>query len=156
LPELRAYRLQLSDVLPLRVGVRDLPEFLSPVLASTDAEKQALELLFESLVRARDDPQVGQTFEPDLARGTPQVMSLGRRFELVRDAYGSTGDRVPAADVRDTLNLLRKDRASSYYCPSWAELVQGPLPGKNAFEVGIRLKQGFLEPLSLMTFKILP
>src|SRR5262249_38875537 len=35
----------------LRVGVRELPTYLSPAWAATDAERRAVELLFEGLVK---------------------------------------------------------------------------------------------------------
>jgi ABC-type transport system substrate-binding protein len=38
----------------------------------------------------------------------------------------------------------------------WNELMDTPLPSQEPFAIGLRLKQGQLEPLSLMTFKILP
>src|SRR5262249_8360129 len=44
----------------LYVGVRSLPEFLSPATAWTDAERQAVELLFESLVTVGTDPSLGE------------------------------------------------------------------------------------------------
>jgi ABC-type oligopeptide transport system substrate-binding subunit len=156
LADLRDYRLRLTEAYPaLGVGVQLLPENLSPATAVTDSEKQATELLFESLVRLRQDPTVGEVFEPELAQGRPEVVPLGRRFRLVRDAYWSNGDRVTASDVRSTVRLLKKPDWEGYD-PSWAELLADALPSQDPFEVTLKLRQGFLEPLTLMTFKILP
>src|SRR5262249_29424469 len=51
-PGLRAFQIRVGGAAhTLRVGVRQLPEYLSPALAVTDAERRAVELLFESLVK---------------------------------------------------------------------------------------------------------
>ena len=54
---------------------------LSPALARTDSEKQALALLFESWWPAGTDSARGSVFEP-LAAGRPLVVPLGREFKL--------------------------------------------------------------------------
>jgi peptide/nickel transport system substrate-binding protein len=161
LPGLRDYRLRLSNAYPtLLVGVHKLPEFFSPATAVADSEIQALELLFESLVKvhansadAHESTGSGvERFEPELSSSNPEVIPMGRRFHLRRDAYWSNGDRVTAADVNRTAHLLK----STGHDPSWGELVEGPLPSADPFLASLRMHQGFLEPLSLMTFKILP
>jgi peptide/nickel transport system substrate-binding protein len=158
-PDLRGlqdYKLKLKNELPpaLEVGVRDLPEKLSPAAAVTDSERQALELLFESLVKPVDVEGVGEDYVPRLARGTPQVIPLGRKFQLVRGAIWSDSDekkknRVGSGDVAFTIKMLHNS------APQWTELIDA-LPPQDAGEVAIKLRQGFLEPLSLMSFKILP
>jgi peptide/nickel transport system substrate-binding protein len=153
-PGLKDLQLQLKGSVPkaLGVGVGDVPEHFSPTTAITNSEKQALDLLFESLVRVRERPGIGQVFEPILTVTPPEVIPLGRRFQLSRDAYWSNGQPVSAADVRATV----ESRLRRGVDPMWNELMANPLPSQEPFAIGLQLKQGQLEPLSLMTFKILP
>src|SRR5262249_8022517 len=88
LPGLRDFYLQLSNKYPvLYIRVRDLPVNLSPARAYTDSEKQAVELLFESLVKPTFSPKRGQRFEPGLAAELPKLVPLGRQFQLKRNAF---------------------------------------------------------------------
>jgi ABC-type oligopeptide transport system substrate-binding subunit len=153
-PGLKDLQLQLKGSVPkaLGVGVRDVPEHFSPTTAVTDSEKQALDLLFESLVRVRERPGIGQVFESVLTVTPPEVIPLGRRFQLVRDVRWSNGQPVSAADVRATVEF----RLRAGVDPMWNVLMDTPLPSQEPFAIGLKLKQGQLEPLSLMTFKILP
>jgi ABC-type transport system substrate-binding protein len=158
LPELRGYRTQLTSTRHaiLGVGVRALPEYLSPGTAVLDSERQAVELQFESLVVPVTEPgDQQQRYESVLALGRPRLVPLGRQFELVRDAYWSDGKPVTSTDVRRTVQLLRHPGWPGHQ-PAWAELLDPPPPETEAFKVGLTLHQGFLDPLSLMTFKVLP
>jgi ABC-type transport system substrate-binding protein len=153
-PGLRDLQLQLRGSIPksLGIGVREVPQHFLPSTAVTDSEKQALDLLFESLVRVRERPGIGQVFESVLTETAPEVIPLGRRFQLARDAYWSNGEPVSAADVRATVEF----RLRRGLDPMWNVLMSTPLPSQEPFVIGLQLKQGQLEPLSLMTFKILP
>ena len=145
---LHDYRLQLSNAYPtLLVGVKDLPLNLSPLTATTDSERQAVELLFEGLLKPGQEPGVGPRYYPDLAVGRPALIPLGRKFELARDAYWSNGEQVTADDVQQTLKLLLSQGRAS--------LIREVRPGEDPFHLSISLDQGFLDPLSLMTFKVL-
>jgi peptide/nickel transport system substrate-binding protein len=156
LPGLHDYRLKLENkVAVLRVGVRDLPVNLSPNLACTDAEKQAAELLFEGLIKLRDEPGVGQYYVPGLAEGHPVVLPLGRQFEIAHDAYWSNDKPVTAADVRNAVLLLKNPKWSGYD-PTWKHLVEDVRVGSDPKRVSITLSQGVFDPLALLTFKVLP
>jgi peptide/nickel transport system substrate-binding protein len=145
---LRDYRLQLSNAYPiLYVGVSELPERFSPAAACTDAERWASELLFESLIQESYEPGVGERYRAVLATGRPSQIPLGREFALARDAYWSDGTPVTGVDVRRTLQLLRQQGSANL-------LEDARLD--NAYQVRLILKQGFIDPLALMTFKILP
>ena len=148
LPGLQDYHLKLSNQLPptLEVGVSDLPEKLSPSGAVTDSERQAVEMLFESLVRPVDVEGIGQEYVPVLAQRSPQVVPLGRQFQLVSDACWSDGQPVRSGDV--VFSLKRQ-------APQCVELLDA-IPPRDPLQVNIKLRQGFIEPLSLMSFKILP
>jgi peptide/nickel transport system substrate-binding protein len=141
----------------LHVGVRALPEFLSPAAARTDAERQAVELLFEGLLRQTYDPDQGQRFLPQLADGAPEAIPGGHRFSLDRDAFWPGGERVTAADVRDTV-LLLKGHAAPGVPPAWAaDLVEDPLLDEDhPFRIDFRFRQGYFTPLAPLTFKVVP
>src|SRR5262249_8711976 len=92
LPGLHDLYLRLNRKYPvIYVGVHELAENMLPGLAYTDSEKQAVELLFESLVKLSYDPALGQRYETALAGDLPRLLPLGRRFPLVRNAYWSDG-----------------------------------------------------------------
>lgn len=157
--ELRSYRITLGSTYSvLQVGVRSLPKLLSPATACTEVEKQALDLLFESLVRYRANASGGPRYEPVLAADMPRLTPLGREFQLRRSAYWSDGLRVSAPDVRYTARLLA-DKEWAGHLPAWTELLghrSAVSVSGDAFQVKLTLGQGYLDPLSLMTFKVLP
>jgi ABC-type transport system substrate-binding protein len=153
---LRQLRWQLSKDRPtLGVGVSELPEFFSPATAVLDSEKQAVELLFEGLIKPRFEPSLDQLFEPALALARPRLTPQGRHFHLDSEAFWSNGERVTEADVRVTVQLLAKPGWPGY-SPEWAKLVEVPAPSRDAFQVNLSLRQGFFDPSSLLAFKILP
>jgi peptide/nickel transport system substrate-binding protein len=157
LPELHDYRLRLARHYPiLVVGVRELPRELSPARAVTDADKQAVELLFESLVRLESSPVHGERYIPELASDMPFMTPLGRQFHLIPNAHWSNGQQITAADVRHTVRLL-SDRKWPGHDPSWGDFLEdGATIGADAFHITLTLRQGFIDPLALMSFKILP
>jgi ABC-type transport system substrate-binding protein len=158
LPGVKDFRLRLSNTYPvLNVGVSSLPENMSPATAFTDSEKQAVELIFESLVKSEEDPMAGQMYVPGLAREQPRVIPMGRQFQMVQDAFWSNDakEKVSANDVIRTVQLLRNSEAKGF-APEWADLVENPPPSSDPFSVNLTLRQGYLDPLSLMLFKVLP
>jgi ABC-type oligopeptide transport system substrate-binding subunit len=147
--------LKLSDSYPvLYVGVRKLPDYLSPGTAFTDCERQVIELLFESLVKPVYEPGHGQRYVPGLAEGRPRLVSLGRQFQLAEGARWSNGERVTTTDVQGTVRLL-KDKDWLGYSPEWADLVESPRADE-LFRFNLKLHRGYFDPLALMTFKVLP
>src|SRR5262249_77593 len=80
LPGLPHARLKLHNAYPvLYVGVRQLPDWLSPGTAFTDTERQVIELLFESLIKPIYEPGSGQRYELGLVESQPRLVSLGRQ-----------------------------------------------------------------------------
>jgi peptide/nickel transport system substrate-binding protein len=158
LPGLHDYYLRLSQKYPvIYVSVRNLPENLSPATAFSDAEKQAVELMFESLVKLAYTPALGQRYASELAGDLPELVPLGRRFRLTRNALWANGKPVTAADIRHTVRLL-SDPQFPGRTPEWADLLQGGVSvdqGDDRY-VSLTLRQGYLDPLSLMEFKVLP
>jgi ABC-type oligopeptide transport system substrate-binding subunit len=157
LPGLQDARLHLDNTYPiLRVGVRDIPRHFWPGTEQTDADRRAVELMFESLVRLRYDKERGQSYEPELAVDRPRVVPLGREFQLIRNAFWSDGKQVTAVDVLRTVQLLKKSNWPGH-TPEWTDLIEDPrVTGSDPFRISLTLHQGYLDPLSLMTFKVLP
>jgi peptide/nickel transport system substrate-binding protein len=155
LPGLRAFRIELGQTHPiLRVAVRELPRDLSPARASTDTEQRAVDLLFESLVKVI--PTVGGSrYHTGLAESRPLVIPMGRQFRLPSNALFTNGRPVMAADVRFTVNELKKGRGNGR-AATWGGLLEKCSVGGDPNRVDVTLTQGYLEPLSLMSFKILP
>lgn len=155
LPNLQDSRLDLENAYPiLYVGVPQLPDHMSPAAAVTDTERLAMELLFESLVKPLHDPRTGLRYEPALAQGDPRLTPLGRQFQITREARWSNGELVTAADVHGTVRLLRNGPGAGSGA-EWAELLAGTRV-EGPFQVRLTLQQGFVDPLSLMSFKVLP
>lgn len=161
LPGLRDYRAELSRSYPvLRVGVRELPLYLSPARAWTDSELRGVELLFESLVKQHPDGTGVMRYEGGLAQGRPRVISVGRRFYLPRNGQWAGGEKasprpLTSSDVRHTVKLLQEGRGTGRSA-EWGKLLESVKVGGDPFVVDLTLTQGFLDPLAVMTFKVLP
>lgn len=158
LPGLRDEQLRLENTYPiLYVGVRHVPQIqnLWPGAAHLDSERQGVELLFESLIRPHYDPELGLTYQPALAQDRPRLIPLGRQFDMIPNAHWSDGSQVTAVDVRRTLDLV-KIRDWPGYRPECKELVNDIRVGSNPFRVDVTLQRGYLDPLALMDFKVLP
>src|SRR5262245_58858761 len=141
----------------LVVGVRQLPEHMSPTGAQTSSEKLAVDLIFEGLMRPAPDPIGGWRYEPVLATSLPQVVAQGRAFELVHDAVwaGKTrsDQRVVAVDV---LSTMEKIKARGSHPGGERGDWSGESVSDAATRVRLTIRQGHPDPLSLMTFPITP
>jgi ABC-type transport system substrate-binding protein len=160
-----------DDTRPLYIGVRSLPERMSPATALTDSEKQAVELIFEGLIQTSPElvdswsttravsagPELFRhlllggiwRYKPELATRLPRSVPLGREFLLDGTARWSDGTRFTAEDISHTIALLQKKTAA------WGNIVRGSR-AVGTGRIRITLDSGFLDPLSLMTFKLLP
>jgi ABC-type transport system substrate-binding protein len=158
LPGLHDQQLKLSNAFPiLKVAVRDLPVDFLPGLAATDSERWAGELLFEGLIRPNFDADGYQDYVPVLADSRPRLVTLGRQFQLYRDIRWSDGrlERLTGADVVHTVSLLKNDKWPGHNA-AWSELLEKVGLVKDNHQVTLTLSRGHADPLSAMTFKILP
>ncbi len=173
LPGLRASAGLLRNTYPvLRVGVRawpkymspgmattdtePWPKYMSPGMATTDTEHRVVEFLFESLVKFSPDASGMGRYKPGLAEGRADVISLGRQFRLPETSW-SNGEEMTIEDVILTVKQLKKGHGNGQ-SEAVGELYAENQPvskGGNR-RVNVKLSQGYLEPLSLMTFKIVP
>jgi ABC-type transport system substrate-binding protein len=138
----------------LYVAVRDLPEYLSPALAFSDAERQAVELIFEGLVHADHDVKLGPRYRPTLAIGLPTGTGTHRPLVLRRDVYWADGERFTAADVRHTVKLLMQTGTAGG--SAWRDLLEPPRLEDNPFGLDVGYRQGLLDPWAPLCFKMLP
>lgn len=156
LPGLRDEILKQGDAYPiLRVGVRELPRDLSPLVARLDVDKQACELLFEALVEQVMVGDQGLVYQPELAVSLPRTVPRGRIFEVQNQARWSDGRLVKASDVIATWLLLREPSTRSFVY-QWRDLVDQAEVPDDPYQIHFSMSQGFLDPLSLLTFKVLP
>ncbi len=142
----------------LRVGVRELPVKMIPGQAVTDADLRAVELMYEGLVKLRESPGVGQSYEPGLSAGAPRLVPLGREFRIARGASWADGSPVTVGDVKETLRFMKQEERQPRwvgFSPMWNSMVEDAEGGGDSFRLSVRLRQGYLDPLSLMTFKVM-
>lgn len=141
----------------LYVGVRKLPERMSPATAETDAEKWAVELMFEGLLQPVPDPKVIR-YRPELADALPAVMPLGRSFTLPKAARWAGGSEAPAdaRDVRGTLDLLRRPALKDRWCSEGVDVFEEIDRIVDPYRLRLAYRQGVLEPLGRATFKVIP
>lgn len=141
----------------LVVGVRRLPDRMSPARARFDSEKQAAQLMFEGLLAAVPDELVGVRYEPALAADRPLVGAGVRDVSLVRSADWNDAEagRFDAADVTATLNLLRQ-ASGSWTAEPIAWLDEPRMDPSDPGFVRLRFKVGHPDPRSLLTLPIHP
>ena len=141
----------------LYVGVSKLPDLMSPVLARTDVERWAVELMFESLLQPIPDLQLGRHYRPVLADSLPTLVPMGREFTLHKNTRwsGDGGKTLDARDVFGTLDLLRK--LPNLPSTEGIDVLDvDKVRIEDLYHVRIGFKQGILEPLNRATFKVLP
>ncbi len=141
----------------LYVGVRQLPERMTPLTARFPSEHAAASLIFEPLLEALPDDPHGMKYRPALAAGMPAPVGSARDFQLVRTAewVGLDREYFDAADVAGTLRGIRER-----YRHTWVGRDLGWLSEQARVEDRASLRIGFASghpyPLSLMTTRILP
>jgi ABC-type transport system substrate-binding protein len=162
-----AYLKAMREYPILRVGVHDMPVYMAPGVACTESELAALDLIFEGLVKAvpesagPNDPNAGVRYEPALAERLPiqPMVQLERQFEIPRTAVWTAGEHagepVTVQDVRRSLGYLKNPKRPEY-SPAWGELLEDVSSVEDERHVKVTLKHGFIDPYSMMTFKVLP
>ncbi len=155
-PDLRGlseFRRQVERQHPvLRVGVRTLPSQMSPTTAETDADRLAVRLLFDQLLKLRNGPSARDGYVCKLG-AEPRVTSRGWEFVLPGELRWSDGKPVIAADVDRSVQLLKHPRAP-FYDPFAAELLK--VQTDDAQRTTLSLDRPCLDPLALLTFDLLP
>jgi ABC-type transport system substrate-binding protein len=129
----------------LVVGVRALPDMLSPSRAHTDPENWSLDLLFEELMRPVNSA-AGISYVRSLASDIT-VEPNGRTFVIDPQAKWSDGSPILATDVLTTLEKLKvAGRADAF----------GDASSDAPRRVRLSLRFPHPDPPSLFTFKLQP
>jgi ABC-type transport system substrate-binding protein len=161
----------LQDFRMLVVGVRQLPELMSPALAQTDADRWAAELLFEGLIQCVPDASVGRRFKTQLAESEPRMVPQGREFRLpfiekkladgqvekvsqiVWARKDGPGTELKADAIKETIRLLQENKG----LPVAEGIDMLKLPQiQDPARFTLLMERGTFEPLLSMDFKILP
>src|SRR5436190_1575063 len=137
----------------LRVASPELPQRFSPIGPLTDADRQALDLIFEPLVAARRDDSGAIHYRPRLAEAIPFGQGTHVAFRIRPGAKWSDGELVSAGDVRASLEHLRRDAGAAF---AWHALLETPQQGKTPHDVRFSLHYGLIDPWECFTFPILP
>ncbi|HEY3788126.1 MAG TPA: ABC transporter substrate-binding protein, partial [Urbifossiella sp.] len=137
------------------VGVRELPEFMSPARARYDSEKFAVQLLFEGLLEEVPDGSGGVRYRTGAALTFPTMIPGGRELFLRQTPRSATGtDGFDAQDVVETIKMFRTrpELPVSAGLP-WLDGLPTPTGGGS---LRIGFIHGHPDPRALLTFKVLP
>ncbi len=163
LPGLDQQRQRLQEAYPvLHVAYNNLPNNFSPLTARTPVDRHAVSLMFESLVRWRDEQPAGPHYASQLAARRPLPLAKGREFELPRCLWSDSKDDAihlcTADDVRVTVQVMKAVHPFGFSA-AWQQLVADvdtSTTDGDPFRVAIMLKRDHWQPLSLMDFHIIP
>lgn len=164
LPGLETLRRQIIKDYPiLHCAYSTLPTSYSPLNARTPVERHASALLFESLVRWREESKVGAHYVADLTTSRPIPLPRGREFCLPRAHWSdSQPDDVNLCTMEDvlwTVRLMKRVQPygfSSAWCNLLKDVASSDRSAPDPFRVAIYLETDHWQPLSLMDFPILP
>lgn len=153
----------IKDYPILHCAYSALPKSYSPLSARTPVERHASVLLFESLVRWREESNAGAHYESHLTASRPIPLPRGREFRLPRahwsDSTPTATNLCTTEDVRWTVDLMKKVHPFGF-SSAWGGLLNRVAASDNSnpdpFRVKIYLQTDHWQPLSLMDFPILP
>jgi len=166
-PQLRGLESMRSKIIEdypiLRCAYASLPRSYSPLSARTPVERHAAALMFESLVRWREESRAGAHYVSQLATTRPLPLARGRAFRLPRAQWSDSQPDDPnlctTEDVLWTVRLMKQVHPFGF-SSAWGGLLEdvasssGNAP--DPFRVSIFLQTDHWQPLSLMDFPILP
>lgn len=164
LPGLEELRRQIIKDYPvLHCAYSTLPSSYSPLSARTPVERHAAALLFESLVRWREESEAGAHYVSHLTTSRPIPLPRGREFRLPRAHWSDSTPEDPnlctMEDVRWTVRLMKQSHPFGF-SSAWGGLLKDVALSDSGttdpFRVAIYLETDHWQPLSLMDFPILP
>ena len=136
------------------VGVPRLPLHPSPILARTEVDRWAVELLFESLVDPYSSGE-SREYRPRLVEALPDVGPLSRTIKLRRDATWPepAGGEIDARDLKLTLDEYREHAGlvGSTFPDGWESVGTS-----GRYDAAMILARPSPDPLSLLGMKLLP
>jgi ABC-type transport system substrate-binding protein/outer membrane biosynthesis protein TonB len=141
----------LRKVAIMRVGVRKLPEQMSPTTAVTDVDRMATHLIFENLFHLRAGPSAREGYVCDLGADV-RITNKGIDVYLP-DIKWSDGEPVTAKDIERSYDIL-VDPRSPYYDVTAKELLRLQVADPQHFT--LTLQRSYLDPAALMCFPVIP
>lgn len=131
-------------------GIVGEPRLINPLYASSDAERDLVEILFSGLMKYSPEGKI----VPDLAEKY-EIKEQGRVYEFsLRDnLFWSDSEPLTANDVIFTVKVLQDPAYKSPYLASWLNVGVEKIDEKT---ISFRLKSAYFPFLELATFKILP
>jgi len=154
LPGLREFRSSLQKQYPLlRIGIRQLPQQMSPVTALSDIEGAAARLLFDYVIEPVAPPGAEEGYASHLLLYPPRLSGDSWELVLVPDLKWSDGSPVTPADVTRSFELITDPR-SPLYQPTLAELVQLRVSGEH--RLLFQFTRAVADPASVLMFPLLP
>ena len=152
-PGLREFILKEQATYPvLRVGVRHLPQQISPTTAATDSEKMAMRLVFESLLTLRSGPAARDGYVYKLGDDLRRIPQ-GYEIVLPENLKWSDGTPVRAPDILRSCELVTKTKNPLYDIDT-AGLVEARAPDDRRVE--LVFKRAVLDPFAYLTFPLVP
>jgi len=131
-------------------GIIGQPRFINPVLASSDADRDLVEILFSGLMKYN---QRGEII-PDLIREY-KIKEEGRIYELSlkEEAFWHDGEKITADDVVFTVKTIQDP---DYKSPEIANWVGIEVEKISDYRVIFRLRTPYFPFLERLTLKLLP
>ena len=156
IPGLREMKREIGSGYPvLYVGVRQIPERMSPATARFDSEHQAVQLLFEGLLEEVPDGSGGVRYRTGAASAFPAMIPGGRELSIRQTPRRANGtDGFDAHDVVETIKMLRaRPELPVAAGLPWIDGLPTPIGGGS---LRIGFQHGHPDPRALLTFKVLP
>lgn len=131
-------------------GVVGSPRFINPVLAISDSDKDATELVYSGLMKQETTGKL----ELDLADSyTISEDGLTYTFQMREDALFHDKEPVTAEDVVFTINVIKDETVKSPLFANWENVT---VSSEGDYTVIFRLQKPYLSFLDQTTLKILP
>lgn len=131
-------------------GILGQPRLINPLYATSDAERDLVELLFEGLMKYSSKGEI----VPSLAESY-EIKEQGKvyEFSLRENLFWSDGEPLTSDDILFTIKILQDPSYRSPYLASWLDVG---VEKRNEKTVAFHLKRPYLPFLELATFKIIP
>lgn len=157
LPGLEVYiKGSLQEYPVLRVGVRHLPQQLSPTTAASDIDRIASRLIFDSVLQIRYGPMQREGYLSKLG-DEPRRVEQGFELEIPQYLRWNDGTEVTSADFLRSGELTAKldpKYGSPIFNPDAADVMTVAAPDQR--RVLFSFKRATIDPLAFLTFDLLP
>lgn len=133
-----------------REGIVGQPRLINPLYATSDAERDLVEILFAGLMKYSPEGKI----VPDLAeRYETDEEKKVYNFYLRENLFWSDGKPITADDIIFTVKTLQDPIYKSPYLASWLDVSIEKISER---QIKFHLKKPYFSFLELTTFKIIP